>query len=173
MKRFAQLSAAATLLAAAAGTMQAQATAVAFVSVNAIVSSSLAASTVNSLSFGTVVQGSAATTIDPNTNAAGEVSISGTNSQGISITMTTLPATLVNGAATLGVSGYKYCYTTSTALQASCTPTATTTGGSVTGLNLSTGGQGFLYLGATLAAPSVSQTTGTYTANMTITITSP
>ena len=118
-------------------------------------------------------QGGAPTAIGANAASAGRLNINGTNNAGITIYMTTLPTVLLNGVTPLGVSAYEYCYVQSAAAQVSCVPASTTTGSIVSGQTLSSGGAGFLFLGATLAGPSAGQATGAYTANLTITVTEP
>jgi len=151
----------------------AQLTSVATVTVSASVTASLAATNGGNLNFGAVVQGGSATTILPSAAAAGKVNIVGANNAGITITATTLPATLAGpSASTLGVGTYQYCYSQNNSNSA-CTPAAIADLGTILGQSLSGTGNGYLWLGATLAAAAPTQTVGAYSANMTITVTAP
>lgn len=150
----------------------AQLTSVATVTVSASVTASLAATNGGNLNFGAVVQGGSATTILPSAAAAGKVNIVGANNAGITITATSLPTSLAGPAsATLGIGTYQYCYSQNNSNSA-CTPTAILDLGTVAGA-LSGTGNGYLWLGATLAAAAPTQTVGAYSANMTITVTAP
>jgi hypothetical protein len=148
-------------------------TSVATVSVSATVTASLAATNGGNLNFPAVIQGGSGSTILPSASGAGKVNIVGGNNQGITITATTLPATLAGpSSSTIGISAYGYCYSQNN-VNTACSPTSVISGGSITGQSLSGTGNGYLWIGATLAAPAANQTVGSYTANMTITVTAP
>jgi hypothetical protein len=155
-----------------AGSVQAQS--VANIGVSATVVSSFAIQTTNNLAFGNTIQGGSPTTILSSAAGAGRINVVGANNAGITITATALPSNLTGPAsATLGVGSYQYCYVQASALQSSCAPTAVASGDVITGNALSSTGAGFFYLGATLAAPSASQTIGNYSTTAVITITTP
>jgi hypothetical protein len=168
--KLALVAAAMTTISAAA---QAQLTSSATVTISATVSASLAASNGGNLGFGTVIQGGAATTILPSAGTAGKVNIVGANNAGITIVATTLPATLANGANTLGVSSYAYCYSQNNSNGTCGTGTGIASGGTISGQSLGGTGNGYLWLGATLAAPSAGQVVGAYSGTVTITVTNP
>lgn len=148
-------------------------TSIATVSVSATVTASLAATNGGNLNFPAVIQGGSGSTILASASGAGKVNIVGANNQGITITATTLPATLAGpSSSTIGIGTYGYCYSQNNTNTA-CSPTAILTGGTITGQALSGTGNGYLWIGATLAAPASNQTVGSYTANMTITVTAP
>ena len=173
MKAIAKLALVAAAMTSISAAAQAQLTSTATVTISATVSASLATSTGGNLAFGAVIQGGAATTILPSAGTAGKVNIVGANNAGITITATTLPASLTNGANTLGVSGYAYCYSQNNTNGTCGTGTSIASGGSITGQALSGTGNGYLWLGATLAAPAAAQAVGNYTGTMTITVTTP
>jgi len=170
MTRIMKLTFSAAAIALLSATASAQ-TVNATVGMTATVNAALAATTANALAFGTVTQGGASTVISPQTSSAGRVNITGTANQGITMTVTGA-ATLTSGAATLGVTSYQYCYLQNATSQSSCTVTAVPAG-NITGNSLSSSGNGYLFVGATLAAPSGSQTPGAYAGNIAVTITSP
>ncbi len=172
MKGFTKIALVAAAMTTISAAANAQLTSSATVTISATVSASLAASNGGNLAFGTVIQGGTATTILPSAAAAGKVNIVGANNQGITITATTLPATLANGVNTLGVSSYQYCYSQNNS-NSSCSGTGIASGGTITGQALSGTGNGYLWLGATLAAPSASQVVGAYSGSVTITVTAP
>ena len=148
-------------------------TSVATVSVSATVTAALAATNGGNLSFPAVIQGGSGSTILASASGAGKVNIVGANNQGITITATTLPATLSGpSSSTLGISTYQYCYSQNNTNTA-CSPTSIATAGVISGQALSGTGNGYLWIGAVLAAPASNQTVGSYTANMTITVTAP
>jgi hypothetical protein len=148
-------------------------TSVATVTVSAQVTAALTASNGGNLTFPAVIQGGAASTILASASGAGKVNIVGANNQGITITATTLPSTLAGpSSSSIGIGTYQYCYSQANSNTA-CSPTSIASGGSITGQSLSSTGAAYLWIGATLAAPTASQTVGAYTANMTITVTSP
>ena len=148
-------------------------TSVATVTVSAQVTASLAATNGGNLNFPAVIQGASASTILASASGAGKVNIVGANNQGITITATTLPSTLAGpSSSSIAVSAYQYCYNQANTNTA-CSPTSIASGGTISGQTLSSTGAAYLWLGATLAAPSASQTVGSYSANMTITVTSP
>ena len=148
-------------------------TSVATVSVSATVTASLAATNGGNLNFPAVIQGGSGSTILASASGAGKVNIVGANNQGITITATTLPATLAGpSSSTIAIGSYGYCYSQNNTNTA-CSPTGITTGATITGQALSGTGNGYLWIGATLAAPASNQTVGSYAANMTITVTAP
>jgi len=148
-------------------------TSVATVNVSATVTASLAATNGNNLNFPNVIQGGAASTILPSASGAGKVNIVGANNQGITITATSLPSTLSGpSSSTLGIGSYQYCYSQNNTNTA-CTPTSIASAGTISGQALSGTGNAYLWIGATLAAPSASQTVGNYNGSMTITVTAP
>jgi len=148
-------------------------TSVATVSVSATVTASLAATNGGNLNFPAVIQGGSGSTILASASGAGKVNIVGANNQGITITATTLPSTLAGpSSSTIGIGTYQYCYSQNNTNTA-CSPTAIANAGTITGQALSGTGNGYLWIGATLAAPAASQTVGSYSANMTITVTAP
>jgi hypothetical protein len=151
----------------------AQLTSVATVAVSATVTASLAATNGGNLAFPAVIQGGSGSTILPSASGAGKVNIVGGNNQGITITATTLPATLAGpSSSTIAITAYQYCYSQNNSNTA-CSPTAIASGGTISGQALSGTGNGYMWIGATLAAPTASQTVGTYNGNMTITVTAP
>lgn len=155
------------------GTVANAQTSVATVTVSATVTAALTASNGGNLTFPAVIQGGAASTILASSSGAGKVNIVGANNQGITITATTLPATLSGPASSsINIGTYQYCYSQANSNTA-CSPTSISSGGSVTGQSLSSTGSAYMWIGATLAAPSGSQTVGAYTGSMTITVTSP
>jgi hypothetical protein len=173
LKAITKFALVATAMATISAVAQAQLTSTATVTISATVSASLAASNGGNLAFGTVIQGGAATTILPSAGTAGKVSIVGANNAGITITATTLPATLTNGANTLGVSAYNYCYSQNNSNGTCGSGTSIASGGSAAAANLSGTGNGYFWLGATLAAPSAAQVVGAYSGTVTITVTNP
>jgi hypothetical protein len=161
------------VLAISGAVANAQLTSVATVSVSASVTASLAATNGGNLNFGAVVQGGSASTILASASGAGKVNIVGANNAGITITATALPATLAGpSSSTLGIGSYQYCYSQNNTNSA-CSPVSVTNAEVISGQTLSGTGNGYMWLGATLAAPSGAQTVGAYSANMTITVTLP
>ena len=143
------------------------------VTMTATVTAAISASQGAPLAFGQVTAGGPPTLVGANSPSAGRINIIGVNNAGITMTMSQLPSSLTNGTGILGVSAYQYCYVQTTAAQTGCTPVATTQGVLVGGQLLSGGGQGFLFLGATLASPPPSQSIGAYSGNMQITVSTP
>ncbi|MBX3134505.1 MAG: hypothetical protein KF689_14075 [Gemmatimonadaceae bacterium] len=121
--------------------------------------------------FGTLAQGAGATTVLPSAATAGRFDVVGIPSTSLSITFTSLPATLNGPAgATLSMSNYQACFTTTT-VNAGCTAQGITVGPAMTGSpTLSAGGLGYVWVGATLGAVGAGQTTGTYTGTISIQI---
>ena len=168
-----KLALAAAALAISGAIANAQLTSIATVSVNATVTAALAATNGGNLNFPAVIQGGSASTILPSASGAGKVNIVGANNQGITISATTSPSILSGpSGSTLGIGTYQYCYSQNNSNTA-CSPTAIISAATINGLALSGTGNGYMWLGATLAAPGASQTVGAYSANMTITVTAP
>jgi hypothetical protein len=174
--------AAVAALVVSAGSVSAQATANMTASATVGPSLAVAAAAGNNgqLRFGTLAQGASATVIAPSgavaaTTGPGRFDIQGLPSASVTPTFSVLPASL-NGpsGATISLSTWTAC-TLTTTTNTGCAAASVTQGTPLTSFSLSSAnpGLGYVFVGATLGAVSASQTTGTYTGTITLSVTSP
>ncbi len=159
------------MLAASTASAQVSGNMTATATVGAALAVSAAPGVAGTVRFGTLAQGASATTVLPSAATAGRFDVTGIAGSALSITFTSLPATL-NGPAgnTLAMSTYQACYTATT-VNAGCTAQAITVGPAMTGAPaLSAAGVGYVWIGATLGAVGAGQVVGTYTGTITIQI---
>jgi len=172
MRKFSTISSLTLALVLAANTASAQVSGnmTATATVGAALSVSAAAGVTGQVRFGTLAQGASATVVAPSSATAGRFDVTGIASTALSVTFTSLPATLNGPAgATISMSAYEACFTATT-VNAGCTPQAISVGPAMTGTALSAGGLGYVWIGATLGAIGGGQTTGTYTGTITVQI---
>ncbi len=172
MRKIASLSALLALtLAANTASAQVSGNMTATATVGAALAVSAAAGVNGQVRFGTLAQGAASSTVLPSQASAGRFDVIGIAATALSITFTSLPATLNGPAgATISMSNYQACFTATT-VNAGCTAQAITVGPAMTGApTLSAAGAGYVWVGATLGAIGAGQTTGTYSGTITIQI---
>jgi hypothetical protein len=151
----------AVLFSLAASTAQAQS---GNISATANVLASISVAQGRPLDFGNVTPG-VNKTVALTDATSGRFDATGAASAGVQIDFT-LPANLTSGANNLSIASWTGCWNTSNSSGAGCT--AANMGGSTNG-SFSAGGQLFVFVGATVS-PTAAQATGTYTANVTMTL---